>query len=583
MLASPEISVEDKIALEAVCEPEVRTRVLQQIADKILLEILEARNSQDVRAELDAQTCMLAWLIVHDRLQLKFAFPKHVSNPGIFHEKIGVFTFPSGDVIAFTGSANETTGGHQRNYETLDVFRSWLPEDVGRVRRKAEQFEEAWSGQAPGLEVCVLSTEVLAKLTAVAARYQVPSGQVDSASHKWRHQTEAMEAFLAAKHGVLEMATGTGKTRTALRILHRLWMDGAIESAIVSTDGVDLLDQWREELDKWRTSPGLPPLRILRHYRTYRESAKFVINPSSAVMVVSRGTLPDLLNQIPRDQRSKIAIVHDEVHGMGSEVIRSKLENQHQSFVYRLGLSATPEREYDEEGSQFILDELGDVVFRFGLEDAIERGILAPFNYVPLEYELTKRDNARLQAVRSKEAARRKAGNPMTKEELWIELSRVYKTAEMKPEIFKDYVSRHPEVLRGCIVFVEDREFAVPVLSIIHFHTHKYRTYYAEDDRQNLVDFANGKLDCLITCHRISQGIDIRDLRNVVLFSAARAKLETIQRIGRCIRSDPNDPDKTATVVDFVRPLQEGDLTTNADQSRSDWLTYLSRIRRGEA
>ena len=59
-----------------------------------------------------------------------------------------------------------------------------------------------------------------------------------------------------------------------------------------------------------------------------------------------------------------------------------------------------------------------------------------------------------------------------------------------------------------------------------------YRTYYAEDDRDHLEQFARGEIDCLITCHRISQGIDLRSLRTVVLFASARSKLETIQRIG---------------------------------------------------
>ncbi|MGB7273328.1 MAG: helicase C-terminal domain-containing protein, partial [Geitlerinemataceae cyanobacterium] len=116
------------------------------------------------------------------------------------------------------------------------------------------------------------------------------------------------------------------------------------------------------------------------------------------------------------------------------------------------------------------------------------------------------------------------------------------------------------------------------VLDIIHRYRHDFHTYYAEDDRQKLVDFANGKISCLITCHRISQGIDIQSLSSVILFSSARAKLETIQRIGRCLRKDRENPDKRASVVDFIRIQEEEKEELNTDQERKEWLEGLSQI-----
>jgi superfamily II DNA or RNA helicase len=94
-----------------------------------------------------------------------------------------------------------------------------------------------------------------------------------------------------------------------------------------------------------------------------------------------------------------------------------------------------------------------------------------------------------------------------------------------------------------------------------------------------LVDFAQGKISCLVTCHRISQGIDIQSLRSVVLFSSARSKLETVQRMGRCLRRDPTNPSKRAVVVDFVRVQDEDTEELNTDQLRKQWLTSLSKIR----
>src|SRR5690606_4463838 len=99
-------------------------------------------------------------------------------------------------------------------------------------------------------------------------------------------------------------------------------------------------------------------------------------------------------------------------------------------------------------------------------------------------------------------------------------------------------------------------------------------TYYGDDDRSNLTRFARGELDCLLTCHRISEGIDIQSVNNIVLFASARARLETVQRLGRCLRIDPNNPGKRATVIDFIRTDEpEPDDPTGevgADRERRD-------------
>ena len=89
----------------------------------------------------------------------------------------------------------------------------------------------------------------------------------------------------------------------------------------------------------------------------------------------------------------------------------------------------------------------------------------------------------------------------------------------------------------------------------------------------NTINFAKGKLDCLITCHRLSQGIDIHGLKNVFLIASDRSRLETIQRIGRCLRKNPKDPFKKARVVDFI------DNEYDADEERSKWLNELANIK----
>ena len=113
---------------------------------------------------------------------------------------------------------------------------------------------------------------------------------------------------------------------------------------------------------------------------------------------------------------------------------------------------------------------------------------------------------------------------------------------------------------------------------------HKYRAdfhvYYANEDSKILRDFADGQIECLITCHRLSEGIDIHSLETVILFSSSKTQLETIQRIGRCLRKNPDDPAKRANVTDFIRVADEENLNgnNNPDSERRDWLEELSNI-----
>lgn len=579
LIASPELGPQDIAVLKDVADPAKRAAYQQMLADRLLEQVaamLEDPSSSDPRAQL------FAWLLATDRLEIRFAFPDHVDGAGIFHEKIGVFDFPGGQRVAFTGSANETLGGHARNYESIDVYRSWEAGEGDRVATKVEQFDEAWSGEATGLSVRSTSQDVLARLKARApktAPRAAPAPAPVREDPKWRHQTEAVETFLAQRAGVLEMATGTGKTRTTLKILERLIGSGEIDGAVIAMDGTDLLDQWSVELDAWILKSNNGWL-LYRHFERHREIGDFVLDPERGILVVSRGQLHKLMSRLPAAKRRKMIIVHDEVHGLGTPSLVESLRGEHPKFGWRLGLSATPDRAYDQAGNDFLASEIGATIFRFPLELAIERGVLSGFDYTALEYELTDGDKQRLAAVRSKQAARAHQGNPMSQEEIWTEISKVYKTAEMKPEVFRTYLKDHPQVLKNSIIFVETTEYGNALLEDIHAYTTRYRTYYADDERDHLVQFARGEIDCLITCHRISQGIDIQALETVILFASARARLETIQRIGRCLRSDPSNPDKRAHVIDFVRPASPGDKVPNADQERFAWLTGLSQVQR---
>src|SRR5207247_1782668 len=233
---------------------------------------------------------LLAWFVATERLELRFAFAEHTGVSTLFHEKIGIFEFPWGARVAFTGSANESEAGHLTNFETIDVFRDWVREDSERVRIKLSQFDEAWSGTAPGLRVLRLSADALKLIKTHAPAsppgedgFEEPTPRL--APNRWRHQTEAMRAFLNIGWGVLNMATGTGKTRTALQICEHLIRGREIDTMIVAADGNDLLDQWfLQLLDLTSRLP--KKFGILRHHGAHHERDYFLVEPRQRVLLI---------------------------------------------------------------------------------------------------------------------------------------------------------------------------------------------------------------------------------------------------------------------------------------------------------
>jgi superfamily II DNA or RNA helicase len=187
--------------------------------------------------------------------------------------------------------------------------------------------------------------------------------------------------------------------------------------------------------------------------------------------------------------------------------------------------------------------------------------------------------------------ARQAAGEHPSPEELYRRIAAVRKCTITKLPPFREYLASNPSVLERCLIFVDNREYGLLVQELVIGVNGRIHTYYAGDAQEQLEIFSKGAVDCLITCHRISEGIDIRSVNNIVLFASSRAKLETIQRLGRCLRIDSANPGKRALVIDFVEDVEDaedigedddaaGELA--ADRVRCDWFTKLAQVRNRE-
>ncbi|WP_110553834.1 DEAD/DEAH box helicase [Pseudaestuariivita atlantica] len=485
---------------------------------------------------------------------------------------MGIFQDEDGYAVVFHGSQNETEQG-RRNFESLDVFLSWAdPRDASRVNSHRTRFERLWSNADPNVRCFDIPEAVRRNI----AQFYRPKGGVKlkfDESRRWRHQDEAIKRFLAKKSGVLEMATGTGKTRTALRIIDKLTSRDLADTVIVTMRGNDLLDQWFQGLVKDCNC------RLYRQYGSHNDGPRFVATRGPRLLLVSQHHLPEFLKSV-ETRPERTLIVCDEVHGLGSPSQVRSLSGLVSPLEYRLGLSATPEREYDQSGNDFIDEEIGPVIFEFKVEDAIRRGILCEFDYTALEYELSDEDRGEIRTIIKRHHARKASGDVVSDEALYRDISRVRKVTTEKLEPFREHLARNKSLYNRALIFVETRKYGELVQRLLMDAGIIFGTYYEGDESQRLVEFANGRLGCLVSCHRLSEGIDIKSVKNIVLFSSARAKLETIQRLGRCLRTDPEDKEKRAHVLDFVDfGDDEGDTT---DVRRYEWLRALSMTQKDD-
>jgi superfamily II DNA or RNA helicase len=566
--ASPILYADEVEALRAA-EVQRQASAVERAMHRSLDELEQALASDILAA--------IGWMVADGMLLFKVACPANELD-GDFHDKFGVFSDAAGDTIAFSGSQNDSAKAF-RNYEAINVYYSWMGDrEALRVADEGRRFERLWQNEDPNVRVHDVPDAVERRLIQYRERaprpYEKPAPTQD---HRWRHQKEALATFLERKRGILEMATGTGKTRTAISIINELFARGSARTAIVCAFGTDLLDQWYEVLVKEG-----PP--VYRSFGDHKEALQYLNDPEESILLSSRQNLVDVLPRLGRAMTRKGLIVCDEVHGMGARSMVENLTGMIKPFGYALGLSATPDREYDQAGNDFVEAEIGPVIFEFGLEKAIRRGILCEFDYVELDYQFSADDKAAVrQAIKRYHARSRMADAPPI-ESLYQELARIRKLSREKLPPFAGLISTRPEILHRSILFVEEAAYGLEVQQLLMPTGIDFHTYYAGDDRSNLPRFARGELDCLITCHRISEGIDIRSVETIVLFASAKAKLETVQRLGRCLRVDPANPGKRALVVDFIRTddIDPDDPEGTADEERREWFRALSAVQREE-
>ena len=293
-----EIVDRDDLTKREVWERDKAIAHFKKIGEKYKAEIIESIPANDdaliafivARDDYKNRAHLLAWLIHNEVLEIKFAFLKDFypypnfqeGEEGYvgaqYHTKDGYFKFDDGDIVAFSGTFNETDTGINRNIEKMNCFRSWVPEDQTRLLSTIADVDSDWMGvDNDALIVEPVTKKTLKKVKTIAPskrphgkrvkkkkRSTVKSNMpeieipkyINYKEGKWSYQGKAVKAWMENdSRGVLAMATGTGKTITSLIALSHLLVKQRTLLVVISVPSQALLKQWKKESEDFSIRP----------------------------------------------------------------------------------------------------------------------------------------------------------------------------------------------------------------------------------------------------------------------------------------------------------------------------------------
>ncbi len=528
----------------------------------------------------------MCWLLAEGRLEIRIVLPldPQGAGSGLFHSKFGIFTDRDQNQISFSGSVNETASGWAANFEEFKVFRSWLPDQKKFVESDIQTFDRYWSlGEHKSFKTISLPEAITKELIELAPEEtpRLPSFKIAQQPQKIVKLRSYQDAavgkwFESGCRGILEMATGTGKTKTATECIRRV-SSGKRLVTVVTAPFEHIADQWVEDLTefapikasgstKWRESLS-SELTELRLHRTDHVVVVAVQNTAASDQFI------ELLSSVNSPTSGiHTLLVGDEVHGLGAPSLQKALF----SFAeFRLGLSATPARYFDESGTDKLIDYFGGTVYEFTTSAALAwrdpltgTPALTPYEYHPIFVSLDAeeaQEYAELsqQIMNFQEENLEKQKLDPRLEMLLFKRSRIVKNANAKvPRLVKALNSGEIEAT-DCLIYCAEfaqletvaialRNAGVKYQKITGDESTKAEARFGGISERNwiLQNFAEGLSQSLLAIKCLDEGVDIPTAKNGVILASSGNSREFIQRRGRLLRLAPG---KTiAKIFDFI-------------------------------
>lgn len=529
---------------------------------------------------------MLAWLIEHQRLDIKIAVLKNKEKYGIYHEKLGIF-FDGIDYVAFSGSPNESESGLVSNFENIDVFCSWRSGEEDRVEEKINNFEKLWQDQTRLLSIfpfpeAARMSILRRRLTSLpdkdpgevyeVVKVSVPHGCPCLPEYlKLRsYQRNAIENwFSAGGKGTLMMATGSGKTITALSIIEKRYSEYGLRAVIIIAPFRHLVTQWAIESKKF----GLDPICCfgkINKWNSILTASLFGLQSNDLPfisVIVTNSTFSSkgfqaLLKFFPEDT----LIIGDESHNLGSKKLLSLLPVH---VLYRLALSATPERWFDLEGTEKLFSYFGQILFRFTLKEAMQQNALVPYRYYPIFVNLTEEESEKF-LVLSKKIAPLFDRNKKLEENskltiLLNQRARLIGAAFNKLAALKKIMQDRLDTSHT-LFYCGDGSVEEPITEEtekqiskvcqllgyeLGFRVDIFTAETSLEERGDLKEkFDSGELQGLVAIRCLDEGVDIPSTQTAIILASSSNPRQFIQRRGRVLRRAKNK--KEAIIFDMI-------------------------------
>lgn len=566
---------------EAYKEPE-------RILEEAMLRELNRLEDEFVRDHIRA----LAWMVANEKLKIKVAivfdddgYPldsRTLEKQGVFHQKVGILEDFEGNQISFSGSENESAAGWQGNIEEFKVFRSWIEAEREYFNADLLKFEKFWHGFAKRTKVMDVPRAIEEKLVEVA-----PDNIEELDLERWirregrgspivlrNYQTKAIDSWLAnEKKGIFEMATGTGKTITALGCLRTALETEERAKVVISSPFIHLSEQWIRESNKLNIECEKLVADSSQNKWKDRlvDSLLDVENGITEKLVVltthNTFSSPDFMKIIKRSKErmpeQSFFLIVDEVHGIGAPERKKGLIEE---YDYRLGLSATPKRWFDLEGTDRIFNYFGDVVFEFSLKDAIDAGYLTPYIYKPhfahlTPEEIAKYESETLKVARAYYRSKDKDERDQIFTLLCIRRQKIIRNAVNKFIVFEKILDELDEI-KHCLVYCSPRQIrrVQNILNKRNIIQHKFtqlegtkpeKRFGWLSEREFLIkEFSEGTYHALVSMKCLDEGVDVPPARIAVMLANSGNPREYIQRRGRVLRKFPGK--KHAVIHDVI-------------------------------
>ena len=586
---------------------------------------------------------LLACLIADGVLDIRIAYTEGKNGIGMYHEKMGLIEDADGNVVAFSGSMNESATAMSINYETIDIFRSWGDEnEAERVKLKQNAFCSIWNDGEPNIKVLEfpsISQALIDKYKRNPPNYDVDKDQFPPREKNTRvihdgnvilttqavgpripenvtlhdYQKEAIASWVGENyHGIFDMATGTGKTFTGLGAISKLSEDLNDKLAVIIVCPYQhLVEQWVEDIVRFNMKPIIgysssPQKDWKQRLSKAVRDQKLRADKSFFCFVCTNATFT---NDHVQEQISKIhspvLLVVDEAHNFGAASYARLLDER---FTYRLALSATLERHRDEEGTALLYTFFGKKCIEYSLDRAIDEDKLTPYKYYPVVVHLNEDELAtyeQLSYEMSKCIIKGKNGKyKLNKhgEILALRRARIVAGASEKltalREEIKPYIhDNNILVYCGATNVLDEKSDTSSsdagdvrqIEAVTRILGNEFGMDVAQfTSKENMETRASIKeqfqrgdrLQAIVAIKCLDEGVNIPGIRTAFILASTTNPKEYIQRRGRVLRKAPNKP--FAVLYDFVtlpRPLDEVSSLTT-EQAQRDLALVKNELAR---